>query len=32
MALLGGADILRVHDVKQAIETIRIFLQLKETL
>lgn len=32
MALLGGADILRVHDVKQAVETIRIFLQIKETL
>lgn len=32
MALLGGADILRVHDVKPAIEVLRIFLQLKESL
>jgi dihydropteroate synthase len=32
MALLGGADILRVHDVKEAVDAIRIFLQLKETL
>lgn len=32
MALLGGADILRVHDVKPAAEAIRIFLQLKDSL
>ncbi len=32
MALLGGADILRVHDVKEAVDAIRLFLQLKETL
>jgi len=32
MALLGGADILRVHDVQAAAEAIRIFLQLKDTL
>jgi dihydropteroate synthase len=32
MALLGGADILRVHDVKEAVEAVRIFLQLKETI
>ncbi len=32
MALLGGADIIRVHDVKPAVETLRIFLQLKATL
>jgi len=32
MALLGGADILRVHDVKPAMEALRIFLQLKESL
>ncbi len=32
MALLGGADILRVHDVKPAAEVIRLFLQLKESL
>ncbi len=32
MALIGGADILRVHDVKPAVEAIRLFLQLKESL
>ena len=32
MALLGGADVLRVHDVKPAVETLRLFLQLKESL
>ncbi len=32
MALLGGADILRVHDVKPAVEALRIFLQLKESI
>lgn len=32
MALIGGADILRVHDVKPAAEAIRLFLQLKESL
>jgi dihydropteroate synthase len=32
MALLGGADILRVHDVKPAVEALRIFTQLKDTL
>ncbi len=32
MALLGGADILRVHDVKPAAEVIRLFLQLKESI
>lgn len=32
MALLGGADILRVHDVKPAMEAIRLFLQLKDSL
>lgn len=32
MALLGGADILRVHDVKEAVDALRIFLQLKESL
>lgn len=31
LALLGGADILRVHDVKEAIETIKIFEALKAT-
>lgn len=29
MALLGGADILRVHDVKEAMECIRLFQELK---
>ncbi|MEN8117529.1 MAG: dihydropteroate synthase [Bacteroidota bacterium] len=32
MALLGGADILRVHDVKEAIEVIKIFCEIKATL
>lgn len=32
MALLGGADILRVHDVKEAMETIKIFEVLKSTV
>jgi dihydropteroate synthase len=32
MALLGGADILRVHDVKPAVEALRILMQLKDTL
>lgn len=32
MALLGGADILRVHDVKEAVDAVRLFLQLRETL
>ena len=30
LALLGGADILRVHDVKEAVETVRIFTKMKE--
>ena len=29
VALLGGADILRVHDVKEAVETIKIYSKLK---
>lgn len=32
LALLGGADILRVHDVKEAVEAIKIFCELKATL
>ena len=32
MALLGGADILRVHDVKEAMEAITIFDELKLTI
>ncbi|MGQ8338555.1 dihydropteroate synthase [Sunxiuqinia sp. A32] len=30
MALLGGADILRVHDVREAVESVRMFKMLKE--
>jgi dihydropteroate synthase len=32
LALLGGADILRVHDVKEAVEAIKIVEQLKATV
>ncbi len=32
MALLGGADILRVHDVKEAVESVKIFCEIKATL
>ena len=32
LALLGGADILRVHDVKEASEAIKIFCEIKATL
>jgi dihydropteroate synthase len=32
MALLGGADILRVHDVKEAAEAIEILKALKSTV
>ncbi|HKJ78188.1 MAG TPA: dihydropteroate synthase, partial [Prolixibacteraceae bacterium] len=32
LALLGGADILRVHDVKEAFEAIKIFEALKATI
>jgi len=32
LALLGGADILRVHDVKQAVEAIHIINEIKVTL
>lgn len=31
VALLNGADILRVHDVKEAVEAVRILSQLKES-
>ncbi|MDR3094444.1 MAG: dihydropteroate synthase [Bacteroidales bacterium] len=31
LALLNGADILRVHDVKEAVECIRIFQKYKKT-
>lgn len=29
MALLGGADILRVHDVKEAVEAVKLFCEIK---
>ncbi|MDX1284763.1 MAG: dihydropteroate synthase [Draconibacterium sp.] len=32
LALMGGADILRVHDVKEAIEAIKIFCEIKATI
>jgi dihydropteroate synthase len=32
LALLGGADILRVHDVKEAVEVISLFEAIKQTL
>ncbi len=32
MALLGGADILRVHDVKEAAEAVKIFSELKTSV
>jgi len=32
LALMGGADILRVHDVKEAVEAIKIFCEIKATL
>ncbi|PTN09392.1 dihydropteroate synthase [Mangrovibacterium marinum] len=31
MALLGGADILRVHDVQEAVHAVKIFNKLKES-
>ncbi len=30
LALMGGADILRVHDVRQAVETVRLVSELKK--
>ena len=32
LALMGGVDILRVHDVKEAVETITIFSEIKATI
>lgn len=32
LALMGGADILRVHDVKEASEAIKIFCEIKATI
>jgi len=29
-ALMNGADILRVHDVKEAVQTIRLFISLRK--
>lgn len=31
LALLGGADILRVHDVRQAVETVKLVAKLRES-
>jgi dihydropteroate synthase len=30
LALMGGADILRVHDVKEAVEAVRLVRELKQ--
>ena len=30
LALMGGADVLRVHDVREAVETIRLVTELKQ--
>jgi len=32
LALMGGADILRVHDVKEAVEVVNIFSEIKATI
>jgi dihydropteroate synthase len=32
LALMGGADLLRVHDVKEAVEAVRIFCEIKATI
>ncbi len=32
LALMSGADILRVHDVKEAVEVIKIFCEIKATI
>lgn len=32
MALMGGADILRVHDVKEAVEAVKIFCEIKASI
>ena len=31
IALLNGADILRVHDVKEAVETVKLWLKVKRS-
>nr|WP_319512616.1 dihydropteroate synthase [uncultured Draconibacterium sp.] len=32
LALMGGADMLRVHDVKEAVEAVKIFCEIKATI
>ena len=32
LALIGGADILRVHDVKEAIEAVKIYCEIKASI
>jgi len=32
LALMGGADILRVHDVKEAVEVVKMFCEIKATI
>ena len=32
LALMGGADILRVHDVKEAVEAVKVFSEIKATI
>ncbi|MCG6186770.1 dihydropteroate synthase [Maribellus maritimus] len=32
LALMGGTDILRVHDVKEAVEAVKIFCEIKATI
>lgn len=32
LAIMGGADILRVHDVKEAVEVIKIFCEIKASI
>lgn len=32
LALLGGVDILRVHDVKEAVEAVKIFCEIKASI
>jgi dihydropteroate synthase len=32
LAIMGGADILRVHDVKEAVEVVKIFCEIKASI
>jgi dihydropteroate synthase len=32
IALLKGADILRVHDVKEAVETVKLFVKVNNQI